>query len=267
MTNKMGIYFHLFNFYSSPVQMTTAFDFRMATSADKFSKTNAGTEAKVFYMLALNEPLVHGRYSNKTLFDVGGDSQFTSGEMNLRIVLQADGYDLDKDFMYDDIAKCLDLMELIHFKAGEPDKSTPKSIRDRLYTDAYGWILNQTDCWEVGMDKANEFTKFVLEYTGFDSINTMRDFIDLVYLPVEFLNDKIISREKQFGIGLLINDGLSIHSSSIRRFISKQISILSSNLRNALLNNDYLLFNDSLILLNRLIYQFPIEDSSRPGGL
>lgn len=238
-------------------------EFGIASSATKFCKEHVKTEAKIFYKLALNEPLPRGRVSNKYLFACG-DRTYTTGEMVPRVVLQAEGYELEKDFMYDDVSKCLSLLELIHLKAGEPDKSISKSDRDILYTDAYGWILSQTDFWTVGAEKATEFTNFLLEYTDFDSINTMRDFIDIVYLPVEFLNEKVIPREKEFGTGLLINDGLRLDSPNVQRFVAKELGHQTRRLRYARTESDTLEFNDAMILINRLMDEFAPEDSSRP---
>lgn len=238
-------------------------DFGIASSATKFSKAYADTEANLFYKLALNEPLPRGRFSNKYLFACG-DKTYTTGEMVPRVVLQAEGYDLSKDFMYEDVAKCLALLDLIHLKAGEPDKSISKFDRDILYTDAYGWILSQTDFWTVGDKKATEFTNFLLEYTDFDSVNTMRDFIDIVYLPVEFLNEKVIPREKEFEMGLLINDGLRLDSPTVQRYVAKEIGHQTRRLRFARTQSDTLEFNDAMILINRLMSEFAPDDSSRP---
>jgi hypothetical protein len=238
-------------------------EFGVASSVEHFCETHVNMEAKVFYKLALNEPLPRGRFSNKYLFACG-DRTYTTGEMVPRVVLQAEGYDLSKDFMYDDVAKCLALLELIHLKAGEPDKSISKTDRDILYTDAYGWILSQTDYWTVGAEKATEFTNFLLDYTEFDSVNTMRDFIDIVYLPVEFLAEKVISREKEFKMGILINDGLRLDSPTVQRYIAKELGHQTRRLRFARMEGDTLEFNDSMILINRLMTEFAPEDSSRP---
>jgi hypothetical protein len=249
------------NQMAAAVQSSSAFaGFALAANAKKYSQEHVASEANVFYNLALNEPMPKGRFSNKCLFACA-DREYTTGELVPRIVLQAEGYDLDTEFMFEDVARCLALLDLIHLKAGEPDKSISKMERDILYTDAYGWILSQTDAWTVGSDKAANFTNFLLEYTDFDSVNTMRDFIDIVYLPVEFINQKAIPREKEFEMGILINDGLTLYSPTVRRFVAKEIAHHNRRIRNA---EDSIQFDDALIMINRLMKEFAPEDSSRP---
>jgi hypothetical protein len=201
------------------------------------------------------EPLQCGRYSNSQIVYCR-DVDYTSGRMVPRIVIHTEGYDMNMDFSQEDINKCRALMRLIHLKAGEPESTIPKTERDILYTDAYCWILSQTNYHQVGKEKSNEYINYILEYTGFESINTMREFIGVVYLPVEFVSKKILPREKRLGLGLLINDGLRLSSPYVQKYVTGEISLLLSKLREYRRGENLLLFNETMGSLGKIIQEF-----------
>jgi len=241
----------------------TYMKFAMAKSSRQFSTTHAASEATVFYSLALNQPLPRGRYSSP-IFAID-PSIYLSGDMIPLIVLRAEGIDLATEFHPDDVSKCLALMKLVHLKAGEPDDATVRpSERDALYTDAYCWILHHAISKDWPGNSEEQFTRFVLNYTGFSSIYEMREFIDVVYIPKEFIKAKVLPRETTYNLGLLINDGLTRNTPTTQKFITKMLTNHTSQLRAARRSGDAPQFEESMIQINRLMQEFAPEDSSRP---
>ena len=242
--------------------------FAMAKSSRQFSTTHAASEATVFYSLALNQPLPRDRYLRVVTVD---PTTYLSGDMIPRIVLRAEGIDLATQFHPDDVSKCLALMKLIHLKAGEPDDndddddSTISSTeRDALYTNAYCWILHHATSKDWSGNTEEQFTRFVLNYTGFSSIYEMCEFIDVVYIPKEFIVAKVLPREKTYNMGLLICDGLTQRSPTTQKFITKKLSHHTSDLREARRSGDALQFDEAMVQINRLMQEFAPEDLSRP---
>lgn len=239
--------------------------FNTATQSENFSTHHAITEARVFFMLGLDQPLLKGKYTEHHLF-LCKNTSYLCGDMIPRIVLEAENFNLETDFMYEDVHKCVNLLHLIHLKAGEPDSELTKMQRDVLYTDAYCWIIQQTDTDVVGYERGTEFTNFLLEYTGFESIQTMREFINVIYIPVEFVTEKTLPRDKEFGLGILINNGLYTDSHDVIKFVTKELAYHQSNLRKACRDDDTINVQESLIMIRRLMKDFAPEESSRPSS-
>lgn len=237
--------------------------FAMAKSSRQFSTVHAASEATVFYSLALNQPLPRDRYLRVVTVD---PTTYLSGDMIPRIVLRAEGIDLGAQFHPDDVSKCLALMKLIHLKAGEPDDDSTiiPTERDALYTNAYCWILHHATSKDWPGNSEEQFTRFVLNYTGFSSIYEMCEFIDVVYIPKEFIVAKVLPRENTYNMGLLICDGLTQRSPTTQKFITKMLSHHTSDLRAARRSGHARQFEESMIQINRLMWEFAPEDSSRP---
>jgi hypothetical protein len=224
-----------------------------------FSLSDTIAEAKVFCALELDKPTPKGFATNHTTFNE--TYKYLADELVPHIILRTEGFDLPSDFKYEDLLKCMKLIELIRFKAGEPETGSLMWLEYfGLYTDAYAWILNKCCHYNVGTDTAREFEAFVLEYTGFESVDLMREFIDIVYAPYQLIDTLPLNEE----VLLLEFDGLHSASQSVKNFVSKTLRRLTKKMTRALNSGDTLAYESSFILLNRFVKDFAPEDSSRP---
>lgn len=220
--------------------------FEIASKSSFFSLNCVGIEAMIYAYLELDRPLpaipdelLHTRFCKPE------DSIFLSGKTEATIVFNVDGYDVHEDLSYDDLYKCLSLMELIDFKAGNPDKTISPQQRDKLYTQAYYWILNKVNATNTDPAIAIPFRNFVLSFTGFSSIKYMREFIDIYYIPVELIGNEYdsivyagdetqysIPRDTEFGLNLILNDGFRASSPSITQFFVCNFTRLTRCIKN-----------------------------------
>ena len=234
-------------------------EFATASHNPTFSMSHTIAEAKVFYALELDKPNPKGFATNHTIFN--DNYKYLNDEIVPHIVLRTEGFDLTTEFKYEDLLKCRKLLELIHLKAGEPEESSLMWAQYfALYTDAYAWILNKCCHYNVGTDTAREFEAFVLEYTGFESVYMMREFIDIVYAPRQLIDTLPLNEE----VLLLEFDGLHAESRSVKNFVSKTLRRLTKKMTRAINSGDTLAYQSAFILLNRFVSDFAPEDTSRP---
>lgn len=233
--------------------------FGAAAHNPTFSLSDTIAEAKVFCALELDKPTPKGFATNHTTFNE--TYKYLADELVPHIVLRTEGFDLSTEFKYEDVLKCMKLLELIRFKAGEPEENTLLWTQYfALYTDAYAWILNKCCYYNVGAETAREFEAFVLEYTGFESVYLMREFIDIVYAPRQLIDTLPLNEE----VLLLEFDGLHEGSQSVKNFVSKTLRRLTKKMTRALNSGDTLAYQSAFILLNRFVTDFAPEDTSRP---
>jgi hypothetical protein len=234
--------------------------FGAAARNPTFSLSDTIAEAKVFCALELDKPTPKGFATNHTTFNE--TYKYLADELVPHIVFCTEGFDLSTDFKYEDLLKCMKLLELIRFKAGEPEANTLLWAEYfGLYTDAYAWILNKCCHYNVGTETAREFESFVLEYTGFESVYLMREFIDIVFAPRQLIDTLTLNEE----VLLLEFDGLHAGSPSVKNFVNKTLRRLTKKMTRALNSGDTLAYESAFILLNRFVADFAPEDSSRPG--
>lgn len=208
-----------------------------AAQSSKLRTSCVEPESTIFYALELNKPLsrLFARQAMNSPTYQPGD--FTASLMYPRVVLQTDGYDMPTDFKYEDLYRCLRLIDLINLRAAEPlgDDSITDRERDIMFTNAYAWILKQLDENWTNYEVANEFRKFVLEFTGFESVDEMRSFVDIVYI-----NDMFIGRLlRDEDTGLLMNDGLGYDSPVLVEFVQSLRYRCCQRMARAIRKDDY----------------------------
>lgn len=195
-------------------------------------------QSRFYHQLELSKPLSKmfaRRPMNSSTYEPG---DFTASFMYPRVVLQTAGYNMPNDFKYDDLARCLRLRDLINLRAAEPlsDDSITDRERDIMFTNAYEWILKKMDDNWTDADIAKDFRHFVLDYTGFESVDEMREFVDIVYINEMFLGR--LQREEDSGF--LMNDGLGYDSPVVVEFVESLRHRCCQRMARALQNDDYI---------------------------
>lgn len=231
----------------------------LASSASTpFSTSGIALDAKVFYALALDKPTPLGVATNHPVFF--DDVKYLDEDLFPSIVLRVEGYNLPDDFSPEDFSKCSRLLQLINLRAGEPDSDMAPNERNDRFTDAYAWMLMNTSPRFVSAKVARKFETFLLEFTGFQSVSAMREFIDIVFAPRELLECLKVNPD----LNLLEFDGLRSNSPSVKSFITRAVRNLHKRMTNALKSGNHLGFEDAIILLHNLTSDFMPDDSSRP---
>jgi hypothetical protein len=218
-------------------------------------------ESKFFYALELNQPLSKSFAREAIDSPTYQPGDFTAALMYPRVVLQTAGYNMPNDFKYDDLYRCLRLRDLINLRAAEPlgDDSITERERDIMFTNAYTWILKRLDKNWTDYEVANDFRKFVLEYTGFESVDEMRSFVDIVYINEMFLTR--LQRDEDSGF--LMNDGLGYDSPVVVEFVQSLRYRCCQRMARALRDDDYVEYERLESKFYRLCSEFIYGDTER----
>jgi len=232
-----------------------------AAQSAKLRTSCVDPESKFFYALELNKPLSKSFAREAIDSPTYYPGDFTAALMYPRVVLQTAGYNMPNDFKYDDLDRCLRLRDLINLRAAEPlgDDSITDRERDIMFTNAYAWILKRLDENWTDYEVANDFRKFVLDFTGFESVDEMRSFVDIVYINEMFLPR--LQREED--TGFLMNDGLGYDSPVLVEFVQSLRHRCCQRMARALRNDDYLEYERLENKFYRLCSEFIYGETER----